>query len=351
MLTKATPSGLAIRPRRIRSAYRAQSGCTDDGRPKRVAGTRPTRRPLPVRCLMYWNCIQHSETSWNHGGMSAPGSAPRGAGRCWRSRSSRRCARTSSSTASRSSSRRWTPNAAPTWRRPACCRRCPASAWCVTLIAWGYLVDRVGERFVLAVGSALTAAAAFAAASMDSLVGRRRLPVPRRHGRGQQQLRQWPTGGRLVPARAARVGDGDPADRPAAGNRPGRLGDSPPGRDHGVRWRCCFPPSCARWRRSSCAIGIIDPPRPPRAEADPTIWPTRTAARRCCGASTRCRCCWWSRSAGVDVHAGVADDRPWLVRGVGGRAGDHRPVARRGRPDRGRTLVRPGGLAAATRSA
>src|SRR5689334_4096770 len=46
----------------------------------------------------------------------------------------------------------------------------PSFGMVVTLIAWGYLVDRFGERVVLAVGSALTAAAAFAAASVDSLV-------------------------------------------------------------------------------------------------------------------------------------------------------------------------------------
>ncbi|KAE9706937.1 MFS transporter, partial [Escherichia coli] len=46
----------------------------------------------------------------------------------------------------------------------------PSFGMVVTLIAWGYLVDRFGERMVLTVGSALTAAAAFAAASVDSLV-------------------------------------------------------------------------------------------------------------------------------------------------------------------------------------
>jgi MFS family permease len=40
----------------------------------------------------------------------------------------------------------------------------------VTLIAWGYLLDRVGERIVLTVGLALTAAAAWAAASVHSMV-------------------------------------------------------------------------------------------------------------------------------------------------------------------------------------
>ena len=46
----------------------------------------------------------------------------------------------------------------------------PSLGMVATLIAWGYIVDRVGERIVLALGSALTAAAAFAAASVQSLV-------------------------------------------------------------------------------------------------------------------------------------------------------------------------------------
>lgn len=46
----------------------------------------------------------------------------------------------------------------------------PSLGMVVTLIAWGYVVDRFGERVVLTLGSALTAAAAFAAASVDSLM-------------------------------------------------------------------------------------------------------------------------------------------------------------------------------------
>src|SRR6476660_1596340 len=46
----------------------------------------------------------------------------------------------------------------------------PSFGMVFTLIAWGYVVDRFGERIVLALGSALTAAAAFAAASVHSLV-------------------------------------------------------------------------------------------------------------------------------------------------------------------------------------
>src|SRR5215218_181922 len=46
----------------------------------------------------------------------------------------------------------------------------PSFGMVITLIAWGYVVDRVGERFVLALGSALTAAAAFGAAAVNSIV-------------------------------------------------------------------------------------------------------------------------------------------------------------------------------------
>ncbi|ORW00916.1 MFS transporter [Mycobacterium kyorinense] len=46
----------------------------------------------------------------------------------------------------------------------------PSLGMAVTLIAWGYLLDVIGERIVLGVGLALTAAAAYAAASMNSMV-------------------------------------------------------------------------------------------------------------------------------------------------------------------------------------
>lgn len=41
----------------------------------------------------------------------------------------------------------------------------PSLGMVVTLILWGYLTDRLGERIVMSVGSALTGAAAYAAAS------------------------------------------------------------------------------------------------------------------------------------------------------------------------------------------
>jgi MFS family permease len=46
----------------------------------------------------------------------------------------------------------------------------PSLGMVVTLIAWGYLLDLLGERIVLTAGLALTAAAAFAAASVHSML-------------------------------------------------------------------------------------------------------------------------------------------------------------------------------------
>jgi len=46
----------------------------------------------------------------------------------------------------------------------------PSWGMVATLILWGYALDRVGERIVMTAGSALTAAAAYAAASVHSMV-------------------------------------------------------------------------------------------------------------------------------------------------------------------------------------
>ncbi|OBK76318.1 hypothetical protein A5652_19610 [Mycobacterium sp. 1165178.9] len=46
----------------------------------------------------------------------------------------------------------------------------PSWGMVVTLVLWGYVLDRVGERVVMTTGSALTAAAAYAAASAHSIV-------------------------------------------------------------------------------------------------------------------------------------------------------------------------------------
>src|ERR1044072_3877388 len=46
----------------------------------------------------------------------------------------------------------------------------PSFGMVATLIAWGYVVDRIGERIVLALGSGVTAGAGVAAAAARSRV-------------------------------------------------------------------------------------------------------------------------------------------------------------------------------------
>src|ERR1700744_6161943 len=46
----------------------------------------------------------------------------------------------------------------------------PSFGMVITLFGWGYLLDRVGERIVLSLGLALTAAAGFAASSTQSML-------------------------------------------------------------------------------------------------------------------------------------------------------------------------------------
>src|SRR5271155_1286828 len=46
----------------------------------------------------------------------------------------------------------------------------PSFGMVTTLILWGYLLDRVGERIILTIGSVLTAAAAYAATTVHTMV-------------------------------------------------------------------------------------------------------------------------------------------------------------------------------------
>ena len=211
----------------------------------------------------------------------------------------------------------------------------------LTLIPWGYLLDRVGERIVLTVGLAMTAAAGFAAASVNSMVAvgifwssvAWQPPAPRR---------QRPAGDRLVPPGRTCAGDGSPADRAAAGNRGGRLGNA--------RTRQTQP--LARAAVSGGAVRGGRGGRPSayttrRAPTGPTqirSWPTPTAAGAVAnsrgfgaadGAATR----------GVDLHAGLVHRRARFVDGMGRCAGGGFAAARRARPHRGRPVVGPRRLA------
>jgi MFS family permease len=143
----------------------------------------------------------------------------------------------------------------------------PSFGMVVTLIAWGYVVDRIGERIVLAVGSALTAAAAFAAASAQSLIA---VGVFLLLG-GMAAASSNTASGRLVvgwfpPERRGLVMGIRQTAQPL-GVALGALVIPRLAESHGVSAALLFPAIVCAVSAVVCAVAVIDPPRPPRAEA------------------------------------------------------------------------------------
>ena len=145
----------------------------------------------------------------------------------------------------------------------------PSLGMVVTLIAWGYVVDRVGERVVLTLGSALTAAAAFAAASADSLT---EVGVYLFLG-GMAAASSNVASGRLVVGwfaaekRGLVMGIRQTAQPLGVGVGAliiPRLAES-----HGVSAALLFPAIVCAVSAVVCLVAVLDPPRPPRAEAAP----------------------------------------------------------------------------------
>ena len=147
----------------------------------------------------------------------------------------------------------------------------PALGMLLTLFAWGYVVDRVGERLVLAVGSALTAAAALAAAlahlnahplaevALYLFIG------------GMAAASSNSASARLVvgwfPAERRGLAMGIRQTAQPLGVALGalvipRLADS-----HGAGVALLFPAAQCALAALVCAIAVLDPPRPPRAQA------------------------------------------------------------------------------------
>lgn len=143
----------------------------------------------------------------------------------------------------------------------------PSLGMVVTLIAWGYVVDRVGERLVLALGSALTAAAAFAAASADSLVA---ISVFLFLG-GMAAASSNTASGRLVVGwfaaekRGLVMGIRQTAQPLGVGL--GALVIPRVAESHGVAGALLFPAIVCSASAVVCAVAVVDPPRPPRADA------------------------------------------------------------------------------------
>jgi MFS family permease len=143
----------------------------------------------------------------------------------------------------------------------------PSFGMVMTLIAWGYVVDRVGERIVLTVGSALVAAAAFAAASVDSLVWVGAFLLLG----GMAAASSNSASGRLVvgwfpPYRRGLVMGIRQTAQPL-GVALGALVIPRLAESHGVAVALLFPAVVCAVSAVVCAVGVIDPPRPPRAEA------------------------------------------------------------------------------------
>lgn len=144
----------------------------------------------------------------------------------------------------------------------------PSFGMVATLIAWGYIVDRIGERIVLALGAALTAGAAFAAASVHSLVAVGAFLLLG----GMAAASSNSASGRLVvgwfsPQRRGMVMGIRQTAQPL-GVALGALVIPRLAESHGVSVALLFPAVVCAASAVVCAVAVIDPPRPPRAEAD-----------------------------------------------------------------------------------
>jgi MFS family permease len=146
----------------------------------------------------------------------------------------------------------------------------PSFGMVATLIAWGYIVDRIGERIVLALGSALTAAAAFAAASVQSLVA---VGLFLLLG-GMAAASSNTASGRLVvgwfPPDQRGLVMGIRQTAQPLGVALGALVIPRLAESHGLSVALLFPALVCAVSALVCAVAVIDPPRPPRAQAPET---------------------------------------------------------------------------------
>src|SRR3954451_11175324 len=143
----------------------------------------------------------------------------------------------------------------------------PSFSMVFTLIAWGYVVDRIGERIVLAVGSALTAAAAFAAASVHSLVAVGAFLLLG----GMAAASSNSASGRLVvgwfPPQQRGLVMGIRQTAQPLGVGLGALVIPRLAENYGVSAALLFPAVVCALSAVVCAFAVKDPPRPRRAEA------------------------------------------------------------------------------------
>ena len=145
----------------------------------------------------------------------------------------------------------------------------PSFGMVVTLIAWGYVVDRVGERLVLTLGSALTAAAAFAAAWAHSLVAVAAflflggMAAASSNSASARVVVGW-----FPPERRGLVMGIRQTAQPL-GVGLGALVIPRLAQSHGVSTALLFPAIVCAVAAVVVAVGLLDPPRPPREQAHP----------------------------------------------------------------------------------
>ena len=141
-----------------------------------------------------------------------------------------------------------------------------------TLIPWGYVVDRVGERFVLWTGSALTAAAAFGASYFaghrpHSLV----LLAAFLFLGGMAAASSNAASGRLVvgwfPPEQRGLAMGIRQTAQPLGVGLGALVIPSLAQHHGIGIALLFPAAVCAVAAVVCAVAVTDPPRPPRSQA------------------------------------------------------------------------------------
>ena len=138
-----------------------------------------------------------------------------------------------------------------------------------TLIAWGYVVDRAGERFVLWTGSALTAAAALGAALSHPLW----LIAAFLFLGGMAAASSNSASGRLVvgwfPTEQRGLAMGIRQTAQPLGVGLGALVMPQLAQSHGIGAALLFPAAVCALAAVVCAVAVTDPPRPPRAQAPP----------------------------------------------------------------------------------
>jgi MFS family permease len=142
----------------------------------------------------------------------------------------------------------------------------PSLGMVVTLILWGYLTDRLGERIVMSVGSALTGAAAYAAASVHSLVAMGAFLFVG----GMAAASSNTAGGRLVsgwfPANKRGLAMGIRQTAQPLGIALGAL-VIPELTERNPNAGLMFPALACTVAAVASVIGIVDAPRKPRAAA------------------------------------------------------------------------------------